>query len=242
MRMLTALALFPAALLCGQSFEVASIKTAPVDSREGRDFRVLPGGRLHITNMPLKQIVLEAFGIKQYQLSGGPAWLNSDTFDIDAKAEGDPSRSQMMVMLQHLLAERCGLQVHRETHEGNVYILTVVKGGPKLKPSTATDSYVRLYRNTPRELPGVNYTIGAQKVTMAQFADGLVDMHLQRPVFDRTGISGEYDLKLNYAIADDPEAPSIFTAIQEQLGLKLETAKGPIETLIIDRVEKPTAN
>ncbi len=124
-----------------------------------------------------------------------------------------------------------------------MYILVVAKGGPKLKESTAQESYVRLYRNTPPELPGVSYTIGAQKVTMAMFADRLADMEAQRPVLDRTGLTGEFDFKVNYAIDDNPETgPSLLTALQEQLGLKLEAAKGPIETLVIDHVEKPTGN
>jgi uncharacterized protein (TIGR03435 family) len=224
-------------------FEVASIKPVPQASGVSLDFRVERGGRLTVTNLTLKVIILQAFGVKQYQIAGGPAWLDTDRFDIAAKAEGDPGRQQMMAMPQALLADRFQLKVHRETKEGNVFVLVAAKGGPKLKPSTAAESYIRLYRNTPMDQVGVDYTIGAQKASMSLFAERLGEMQLGRPVLDRTGLPGEFDFKLNYAINDDPDTgPSIFSAIQEQLGLKLDAAKGPIETLVIDHAEKPSAN
>ncbi len=225
------------------AFEVGSIKPTPVNSRQGRDLRVYPGGRLNITNLPLRVILQEAYHVKDYQLSGGPKWIDDDLFDIEAKAEGDPNRLQVMEMLQTLLEDRFALKVHREQKEGNVYALVIAKGGPKLTASTAKETYVRLYRNTPLELPGVNYTIGGQKASMALIAERLGDMNLRRPVIDQTALKGEYDFKLNYATDDNPETgPSIFSAIQEQLGLKLEAIKGSIEMLAIDHVEKPTGN
>jgi uncharacterized protein (TIGR03435 family) len=224
------------------AFEVASVKPVGAESGRGRDFRVYPGGRLSITNLPLKLILQEAYSVKQYQLSGGPAWIETDRFDIEAKAEGEPSRAQMMTMLQTLLADRFALKVHRESREGNVYALVVAKGGPKLKESTAQESFIRLYRNTPVELPGVDYTLGGQKASMALFADRLNEQ-LHRPVLDRTGLTGEYDFKVRYATDDNPETgPPLLVAIQEQLGLKLESTKGLIETLVIDHVEKPSGN
>jgi uncharacterized protein (TIGR03435 family) len=223
-------------------FEVASVKTATPDQRNV-DFRVYPGGRLSFMNVALGQIILEAFSVKRYQLSGGPGWLDTERFNIDAKAEGDPTRQQMMAMLQTLLADRFQLKVHRQTREGDVYALVVVKGGPKLKESTAQDSHIYLYRNTPPEMPGVNYTYVGQKASMAMLAGRLEEME-HRPVLDRTGLQGEYDFKLNYAIDDNPETgPSIFSVLPEQLGLKLEGAKGPVEILVIDHVDRvPTAN
>jgi uncharacterized protein (TIGR03435 family) len=238
-------AAFACAALLAQdqpSFEVASVKPSASDS-QGRDLRVYPGGRLHITHLELDTIVREAYGIKHDQLSGGPAWLHTDQFDIEAKASGDPDRARMMAMLRTLLAERFQLKIRRETHEENIYALVVGKGGPKLTPSTASESFIRLYRNTPVELPGVDYTIGGQKVSLAQLADRLGDMQLGRPVQDRTGIQGEFDFKLRYATDDNPDTgPSIFAAIQEQLGLKLEAAKGPVETFVIEKAERPSGN
>jgi uncharacterized protein (TIGR03435 family) len=222
------------------AFEVASVKPATGGSS---DFRIYPGGRLHITNLPLDVIVRQAFAVKRYQLTGGPSWLHTDEFDIEAKAVGEPSRAQMMAMLQTLLADRFQLKVRRETREQNIYALTVAKNGPKLTPSTAAEFFIRLDRNTPRELPGVDYTIAGQKATLAQIAEGLGDNQLDRPVLDRTGIPGEFDFKLRYAIDDNPDTgPTIFAAIQEQLGLKLEAARGPVEILVIEKAEKPSGN
>ena len=193
--------------------------------------------------MTLKIMVREAFGVKGYQISGGPPWLDIDRFDVMAKAEDDPTRKQMMAMLRALLADRFQLKIHREEKEGHVYALVAPKGGTKLKPSTADRSYVSLSRNTPTDQVGVSYTISSQKASMALFAERLGEMELGRPVLDRTGLQGEFDFKLNYGTADNQDAePSIFTAIQEQLGLKLEVTKGPIEILVIDRAQKPSTN
>lgn len=132
------------------AFEVASVKPADPNKR-AVDLRTYPGGRLTITNNTLVKIVRWTYGVKHYQLSGGPGWRDNDRFDIVAKAEGDPTRQQTMVMLQTLLGDRFQLKVHRQTREGNVYALALAKNGPKLKASTSDDSYVRLYRNTPRD-------------------------------------------------------------------------------------------
>jgi len=222
------------------AFEVASVKTAPPN--EPLDFLVQPGGRLTITNLTLNVILRQAFGVMAYQITGGPKWLDTDRFDIEAKAQGNPPREQVIAMLQTLLADRFQLKVHRETREGDVYALVVAKGGPKLKESTAQDSHMYLYRNTPPELPGVSYTTVGQKASMAMLAGRLAEME-ERPVLDRTELKGEYDFKLDYAIDNNPETgPSIFSALQEQLGLKLEAAKGPVEILVVDKAEKPSAN
>ena len=154
------------------AFEVASVKAVSAErrARMGRDFRVFPGGRLQFTNIDLRTIVREAYGIKHYQLSGGPAWMDTESFDIEAKAQGDPTRAEMMLMLQTLLADRFALKIRRESRESNVYALVIAKGGPKLKEPSGERSIVRLYRNTPPELPGVSYTLGGEKASMALFA------------------------------------------------------------------------
>ncbi|MBS1859239.1 MAG: TIGR03435 family protein, partial [Acidobacteria bacterium] len=163
-------------------------------------------------------------------------------FNIEAKAAGEPGRGEMMTMLQTLLAERFHLKVRREMREGNVFELVVAKGGPKFKASTAERSYIRTIRNTPPELPGVNYTIDGQKASMARLADDLKGW-VERPVLDRTGIAGDYDFRIDFAIEGHLDAgPSIFTALPEQVGLKLQSAKGPVETLVIENAERPTAN
>ena len=225
------------------AFDVASVKPVNPISGFPVEFRILPGGRLRVLNLALREIVRAAYNIKAYQLSGGPGWLDTDRFTIDAQAEGDPSRDRMLGMLQTLLAVRFQLKVHRETKEGNVYVLVVAKNGPKLQDPTGDRPLIQLFRNTPPELVGVSYTIAGKKASMALLAERLGDFQLGRPVLDRTGIQGEFDFKIDYAIDDNPDTgPSIFAAIQEQLGLKLEATKGSIEMLIVDHAEKPSGN
>jgi uncharacterized protein (TIGR03435 family) len=223
------------------AFETASVK--PADPTQSVVDLVISPGRLRIVNLTLSTMVREAYQLKAYQrIGGGPAWKDSDRFNVDAKAAGEPNRDQMMAMLRALLEERFRLKVRRETHEGNVYELAIAKGGPKLKASTAETSYLRLYRNTPPELPGVSYTIQGQKVTIARLAGHLMGT-VQRPIVDRTGIAGEFDLRIDYAVEGHAEeGPSIFTAVQEQLGLKLQAAKGPVDSLAIESVERLREN
>jgi len=210
-------------------FEVASVKPVPPMSNEPLDLRV-QGAQVTITNLTLDVILREAFAVKRYQIAGGPSWLGRDRFDIAAKASREYPREQMMAMLRALLADRFRLKVHRETREGNIYALVVARKGPRLKPSTAGQTRVSLYRNTPSDQPGVSYTIGAQKATMALFAERLGEMQLDRPVLDRTGIAGEYDFQVTYATNDDPATgPSLFAALQEQLGLNCKPPKAPLK-------------
>jgi uncharacterized protein (TIGR03435 family) len=223
------------------TFEVASVKSAS-PNQNAVDFVVSPGGRLRITNLTLAEMIREAYQFKYYQVSGGPAWLDTDRFNVEAKPAGQPARNEVMAMLQALLVERFQLKVRRETRQGSVYELLVASRGPKLKPSTADNSFLRLNRNTPPDLQGVSYTIVGQKVSMAKLADDLMG-YLQRPVVDRTGISGEFDFKIDYAIEGHSETgPSIFTALQDQLGLRLRTAKGPVQNLVVQKAERPTEN
>ena len=225
----------------GQSFEVASVK--PSDPRQSAvDFVISPGGRLRVTNLTLADMIREAYRVKHYQIFGGPAWMQTARFHVDAKAAGEPTRDQMLDMLRTLLEERFQLRARRETREGSIFELVVAKGGPKLTASKAETAYLRLYRNTPPELPGVSYTIGAQKVGMARLADDLTGS-MGHPVLDRTGLDGEFDFKIDYAVEGHAEVgPSMFTALQEQLGLRLQAAKGPVDTVVIEKAERPTEN
>lgn len=240
--MIGAIALLLAAQTAAPVFDVASVKPVTPGAREPIDIRV-QGGRLTVTNLTLKNLVQQAFKVRNYQLAGGPAWLDTDRFDISATTAHEVTHDEAMQMLQILLTDRFGLKIRREVREGNVFNLIVAKNGPKLRESTAEKFFIGLYRNTPPDRPGVNYTIGAKKATMALFAERLGELEAGRPVIDRTGLTGEFDFKLEYGISDGPEAgASIFTAIQEQLGLKLEPAKGLVEMLIVERAEKPSAN
>jgi uncharacterized protein (TIGR03435 family) len=184
-----------------------------------------------------------AYNIRPHQLSGAPAWTSDARFDIEAKAEG-ASPAQVRQMLQTLLAERFHLAAHRETREQPGYALVVAKGGPRLRESKAEATQM------DGKGPG---QIGAEKVPMTMLARGLQNI-LERFVLDETGLTGEYDFELKWLPerlveqrpGDEPPAdvsgPSIFTALQEQLGLKLEARKGPVEIVVVDRIERLTEN
>ncbi len=242
------------------AFEVASIKR-DVSGETGGMFLLAPA--LHLERRTLKDLVILAYHIHDFQITGGPGWIDSDRYNIDAKAEGPPSFNQEFITLQKrrlqtLLRDRFHLAVHRETKELPVYELTGAKGGPKLQTPNCVHREPGDLTIAPGKycgLIGGSMTSGrlqASGATMAFLADSLSGV-LTRTVIDKSGIAGEFDFQLTFtsyrpavrpadgAAAADP-GPDIFTALQEQLGLKLESAKGPVEVLVIDRVEKPSEN
>jgi uncharacterized protein (TIGR03435 family) len=195
-------------------------------------------------------------------ISGGPAWINSDRYQINAKAGGTPSQIEMRgAMLRALLEDRFSLKIHHETREVPIYTLTVAKGG-KLQPSKE-GSCIPPDLTTPLEPGqkpcGVPLTTRNGPNLITEMVASLDDLSkvlgvtVGRPVIDKTGITGIFNLHLEFAIdeatsgvqpalSDESSGPSIFTALQQQLGLKLSSAKGPGEFLIIDHVEKPSPN
>ena len=242
-----------------------------------------PGGSLVTENAPLRLLIQNAYSVQEYQISGGPGWIQSEGYNIDAKGDGKANRAQTFLMLRSLLEDRFQLKVHRETKELPVYALTVGKNGPKL-PRPKEGGCIAIDPNAPAPLPPPNArgrspvfpcgragvmaeSSGARiqggKVPMVEFIRTLA-MIMGRPVTDRTGFAEAFDLLLDFtpddataglprgmgpgdagspAPAADPAAPpTIFAALQEQLGLKLESAKGPIEVIVIDHVERPTGN
>ena len=223
------------------AFDVASVK--PAGDTRLVDFRIT-GGKLVSTNWSLAQLVRQAYAVQFYQVTGGPAWFDSDRFNIEGDSPGEPSREQMMDMLRTLLEDRFKLKVHREIKEGTVYALTVGKNGHKLKPANPEDqSFLRTFRKTPPTEVGVSYYRQGQNASLAQLTEALSAI-VRAPVSDRTGLTGNFDFRFDYAIDDaPPEAgPRIAQAVQDDLGLKLEKQKGPVETLVIDHAEKPSAN
>jgi uncharacterized protein (TIGR03435 family) len=241
MRFLLAMLFSGAALgQTARSFDVASVK--PSDCRQGADIRLYPGGRLHITCQSVNIILRQAYNLEHYQISGGPPWLGADHFDIEAKAEGDPSKEEMWAMLRTLLADRFQLKVRLETKEENIYALVVAKDGLKLKPPTGERSYISLMRYDPPTEPGVHYALVGKKASLGLIAQH-IGQQMGRPVMDRTGIEGEFDFKVDFAIDDNPESGvPLPTAIQPELGLKLESTKGPVPSLVVEHAEKPSAN
>lgn len=253
-------------------FEVASIKPAAPDAR-GTYIRNATGGRLDITNMPLKEMIVFAWRVQPYQITGGPAWMATTRWDVSAKAESAPKPGEQPLMLQALLADRFQLAIHHETKELPVYALTLARkdgklgpnlteakdGGcatpdptqprPRLEPGQAPPRFCGQQMMSPKTLTAVS-------VPVANIVPMLARM-LGRTVIDKTGLTGKYDISLEWApdeaqygglppearpTAPDLNGPSIFTALQEQLGLKLESQKGPVEILVVDRAEKPTEN
>jgi uncharacterized protein (TIGR03435 family) len=250
------------------AFDVASIKRTPADTGPGGDFAVQPGGRLHVRNGAVVGLITNAYGVPINNIIGGPDWMRvpgGDRYDIEAKAEGEPSRAEMMLMLQTLLAERFQFRAHRETRELPAYVLTVARGGAKLTPSKDGDCVVRdPSKPVPPLAPGEtrrpgcgNNNVssrGANTVWTATRIDmtsvtGALALIFRRPVVDRTGLTGVYDIQLELpplqpAPVDGGADPgvSVFTVLQEELGLRVEEGRGPVEVLVVDRVERPTGN
>jgi bla regulator protein BlaR1 len=242
------------------SFEVASIKPGNPNERGPKGVGT-NGNQFMARDASLRLMIQVAYGLQDHQIVGGPNWIDSDLFTIDAKPNAatplpDPNRRadfdrMINLMLQSLLEERFKLAVHRETRMEPIYELVVAKGGPKLKESAGPDANGRQgIFGRPGYWAATNQGIGALV--------GVLSQQLGRPVRDKTGITGRYDYTLTYMPeptqpvpgAPQPEAfppvdsnaPSIFTALQEQLGLKLESTRGPVEVLVVDNAEKPEPN
>jgi uncharacterized protein (TIGR03435 family) len=196
-------------------------------------------------NVSIRNLLQTAYGIKEDLISGVPGPLDSLHFDIQAKiVDYDSSvkltQQQRQQMLLPILTDRFHLKAHTETKTLPVYELVVVPGGPKFKPSPPSDGK-RGSGTTIR-----NHELSVHDRTMESFASTLTDQ-VKRTVIDKTGLPGNYDFSLKWSAEDSPTAdtdtaPSIFTALPEQLGLKLQPAKGPVETLVVDHVETPSDN
>jgi uncharacterized protein (TIGR03435 family) len=247
------------------TFEVASIKPhKPDDVMFSLSFQ--PGGRLTMT-ADLRMLIRTAYQIEDFEISGGPNWYNADQFDIVAKAEHSPPQEQMRLMLRTLLADRFKLTVHHESWELPIYALVLATSDGRLGPTLSRGTVdhcasVILARGEPlpalpqpgdpcggRPVPG--YMTGGG-MTMLMLANNLTTW-VNRIVLDQTGLIGNFDFYLAWTPEHywpqqrpaglppiDPNGPSIFTAVQEQLGLKLESTKAPFDVLIIDHVEQPT--
>ena len=196
------------------------------------------GDRLELRGFTVKAMVKMAYRLQDYQIIGGPKWFDNDTYDVDAKSAPGGTQQQIPQKLQSLLADRFQLVLRRETRTLPAYALGPVKSGSKLKEAG------------PGAPPGGfgwgPRMIRSKGATMHDFAERLADA-LQHPVLDQTGLSGIYEIDLKFAPvepnpSDTDPGPSIFQALQEQLGLKLDTTKGPVEVMVVDRLERPSAN
>ncbi len=214
-------------------FEVASIKPG-APGVPGPNIYNPTRERFAVESITTKALIAYAYDVREFQISGGPGWLRSEEYTIVARPEGDAGRERILAMVQNLLAERFRLTVHHESKEMPVLELAIAKGGSKLQPSSGTAG---------PEVRGGRGRLIARNVTMEMLAAQLAGRVLVRPILDRTGLTGTFDVNLEWTPDENPDAgPSIFTALEEQLGLKLETRKGPVDVLVIDRVERPTEN
>ena len=229
-----------------QSFEVATIK--PNASSDNRvRIGIQPGGRFVASGMTLTQLIAFAYDLRDFQITGEPGWASAERFDINAKGDGSgEGPDAIRIMMRALLAERFQLKSHEETKEMSVYALVVGKGGSKLVKSASNG-------------PGPQIRLGRGGISGKGMPIDLLVRQLSqnvgRTVLDKTGLTGSYDIELNFSaeagpggLPGSPDAvagtgsngPTIFTAVQEQLGLKLEPTKGPVKMLAVDSVSKLT--
>jgi uncharacterized protein (TIGR03435 family) len=215
-----------------EAFEVATIKPSAPDEH-GATIYTPSGERFTAANIALKGLIALAWDVRDFQISGGPAWLDSTRYDVAAKAEAPADLDHMKGMLQPLLTERFRLAFRREVKDLPVYALVIGKNGPKLRPSEGRGPQLR----------GGKGQLTAQKIPISMLAAQLGN-RLGRPVLDRTGLTGDFDIILEWTPMDSVsgDGPSIFTAVQEQLGLKLEPGKGSVEIIVVDHPEQPREN
>jgi uncharacterized protein (TIGR03435 family) len=239
-------------ILLGQTttqpqFAVASIR--PNTSTDPRRYITgMQRGDLKAINYTLKDLIRLGWDVRSYEISGGPKWLDSDRYNIEAKPEvpldvpgpGNEGDHRLRLMVQAMLADRFKLKLHRETKEVSVYLLVIGRNGPRLKQT----------REPADQGPHIQDSKGkliATKVDMPLFSRALAG-ELGVTVIDRTNLSGAYDLNLEWNPDEDVSAavsssgPSIFTALQEQLGLRLESGKAPVDVVVVDYAEKASAN
>jgi uncharacterized protein (TIGR03435 family) len=233
-------------------FEVATIKPS-IPDRPGKVFTVK--GRQVITiNTTANDLITFAYDLHARQIVGGPPWMESEKYDVTGQpeSEGTPSRAQLSAMMRKLLEDRFKFTFHREKRDMPVYAITVAPGGSKMtKNDTNPNGLPALFFKGLGTLPGMNATVD-------DLARAMQTAVLDRPVIDKSGLQGRWDFTLRWTPdetqfqgmgvripppSNDPDAPpGLFTAFQEQLGLKLESSRGPVEVLVVDRVEKPSEN
>jgi len=226
------------------AFEVATIKPSAPNFDGHVHINYPPGDRFSATNITLRALMQWAYAMPETQILGGPSWLSSTRFDIQAKADNgeqmkglssEEANELKRRMVQALFADRFQLKVHEETRALPAYDLVLAKGGSKLQPSQSNGKSIGVGHNNFHGA-GLTTTLIAQELSKIA----------GRVVVDKTGLDGRYDLKLEWTpddvVPSDTDPPTLFTAIQEQLGLKLEPAKEPVPVLIIDHIEPPSPN
>lgn len=242
-------------------FEVASVRPN-ISGDGGAGINLQPGGRFTALNVPLVWLIESAYGLGHHQLEGGPSWIHTERFDVTAKAESDIPRpvagsppGAFHFMLRALLAERFKLSVRQEKREAPVYELQLARTGEALGPGLKKSDFdCTSAKKTPdgrmvdrrkdgrptcgMSMRGPNIT--AHAIPLSQLVT-VIEGQVERPVVDRTNLDGLFDVDLEWSASSaDTSKPSLFTALQEQLGLKLVAARGAVNALIVERAERPT--
>lgn len=258
-RLVLAMMIFSAGVVVGQTppagpaFEVSTVKPVLPNAKASRFITMQGDNRFVAKYYTLKLLIAAAYDLSPKVISGGPAWIESDHFDILALTPGQkkPARDEQMAMLRTLLTDRFKLSFHREEKAFAIYELDVAKAGPKLRASA----------EAPGDAPQLISTVypdhlhlPARNATMGEFASLLQRAVLDRPVVDQTGLKGKFDFDLDWAADEtqfggevpaapsDAQSPPFFKAIEEQLGLRLEAKRGPVEALIVDSAQQPSAD
>jgi uncharacterized protein (TIGR03435 family) len=235
-------------------FEVASLKPSLPGGRGG-GIRPAEGGMRYVANnYPIKGMIMVAYRVKADQIVGGPPWLDTDLYDMEAKAEKPSTPDELHTMLMNLLVDRMQLKFHLEQREMRRYTLTVDKDGPKMTPHEAQTAHDPWMDLAQEKFLHLKFTATAAPLQYVAFQFSQV---VDRPVVDMTGLNGGYDFTLSFTRdlppgfpeggkinGEDPDTsgPNIFQAIKQQLGLELKADKGPVQVIVIDHVEKPSAN
>ncbi|HTA43216.1 MAG TPA: TIGR03435 family protein [Bryobacteraceae bacterium] len=245
-----------------EAFEVATVKPTPPEEtgiNKGRFIRMQSAHRLQAKNYTVEGLIAAAYDLNPKMISGGPAWAQTDRYDVIAATPGElrPSYDDQMRMLRTLLTDRFSLRFHRKKEEFAVFELTVAKNGPKLKPSTAPPGEPYNVTTTiyPAASGGIDHALlPAHNITTQQFASVLQRAILDRPVVDNTQLTGRYDFDLEWTPDEtnfggtlpqgppDSARPGLFAAMQQQLGLRVEATRGRIDTLVIDGLARPSDN
>ncbi|HVW12110.1 MAG TPA: TIGR03435 family protein [Bryobacteraceae bacterium] len=228
-----------ATVVCAaESFDVVSVK--PNASSQGRSTEQTNSGHVMAENITAISMIEQAFGVRAFQISGGPGWMITDGFDVNATTgtTKDLNDIELQPYWESLLTGRFRMKYHRESKEMQVYSLTVAKSGAKLTGHQGGgDTSTHISNGRDR------VSVTSTNISMTSFA-GLLGRRLDRMVIDKTGLSGSYDVSVDWApeASTDTDEASIFTALQDQLGLKLESGKAPVEIIVIDGLERPGDN
>jgi uncharacterized protein (TIGR03435 family) len=231
------------------TFDVVSIHPSDPKAVNG-SIKPIPGNHGYTAqNFPVRMMIALMYKIPARQIEGGPDWINNERFDIEARADGRYSTDDLHTMYQNLLADRFGLKFHHDVREGNIYALTIDPSGLKLKPNTSPEDDNIPVNGPPAHVTGVRVPM----VYLTWFLSQVLQND-GRPVVDQTGLNGNYDFVLSFRPVLPPDAspdalpaeqrdlPTLFDALRTQLGLRLTATRGPVDHIVIDHIERPSAN